>query len=74
MSTAVVPTVNSIAAGNRRPAPFLGAFFVAARYRALLRIRTATDFIERRFADFAGVPYYEPDCRQLWEEVWEKEP
>jgi hypothetical protein len=36
-------------------------------------IRTVTDLMERRFAEFAGVPYQNPLSRQQWEELWETE-
>jgi hypothetical protein len=36
--------------------------------------RTVSDLIERRFAEFAGVPYQNPLSRQQWEELWEAEP
>jgi hypothetical protein len=32
-----------------------------------------SDFIERRFAEFAGVPYQNSLSRQQWEELWETE-
>lgn len=36
-------------------------------------IRQVSDLLERRFAQFAGVPYQTPVCRQQWEELWETE-
>ena len=36
-------------------------------------IRHVGDLMERRFAQFAGVPYQTPVCRQQWEELWETE-
>ena len=73
MSTIIVPTVNSIAMDNRRPVQFMAAFFVALGYHVRIGIRTVTDFIERRFAEFADVPYQNPLSRQQWEELWESE-
>ena len=36
-------------------------------------IRTVSDVLELRFAEFAGVPYQRPLSRQQWEELWETE-
>jgi hypothetical protein len=36
-------------------------------------IRAVSDLLERRFAEFAGVPYRSPVSRQQWEELWEAE-
>lgn len=33
--------------------------------------RTVSNLIERRFAEFAGVPYLDPLNRQEWEDLWE---
>jgi hypothetical protein len=71
VSTVIVPAVNSIAMGNRRPVQFIAAIFVALGYHAQVGIRSVSDLIERRFAEFAGVPYQNPFSRQLWEELWE---
>jgi hypothetical protein len=73
VSTIIVPTVNSIAMDHRRPVQFMAAFFVALGYHVRMGICTVTDLIERRFAEFAGVPYQNPLSRQQWEELWEAE-
>jgi hypothetical protein len=36
-------------------------------------IRIVSDLLERRFAQFARVPYQGPLTRQHWEELWEAE-
>jgi hypothetical protein len=36
-------------------------------------IRTVSDLIQRRFAEFAGVPYQNPVDRQQWEDLRETE-
>jgi hypothetical protein len=71
--TIIVPTVNSIAMDNRRPVQFMAATFVALGYHVRIGIRTVSDLIGRRFAEFAGVPYQNPRSRQRWEELWETE-
>jgi hypothetical protein len=58
---------------HRRPVQFMAAFFVALGYHVRMGICTVTDLIERRFAEFAGVPYQNPLSRQQWEELWEAE-
>jgi hypothetical protein len=73
LSTITVPTVNSIAMDHRRPVQSMAAFFVAFGYHARIGIRTVTDHLELRFAEFAGVPYQNPLSRQQWEELWETE-
>jgi hypothetical protein len=36
-------------------------------------VRIVSDLLERRFAEFAGVPYQGPLSRQHWEAQWEAE-
>jgi hypothetical protein len=74
VSASIVPTVNFIAMDNRRPFQSMAAFSVALGYRVRIGTRTVSDLIERRFAEFAGVPYQNPLSRQQWEELWEEEP
>jgi hypothetical protein len=74
VNTVTVPSVNSIAMGNRRPVQSMAAFFAALGYYVRTGIRTVSDVMERRFAKFARVPYQEPLGRQQWEELWEAEP
>jgi hypothetical protein len=73
VSTFIDPAVNSIAMDDRRPVRFTPAFFVALGYHVRTAIRTVTDLMERRFAEFAGVPYQNPLSRQQWGELWETE-
>jgi hypothetical protein len=56
MSTIIVPTVNSIAINMRRPVEITAAIFVALGNHVRVGIRTLSDLIEHRFAEFAGVP------------------
>ena len=58
---------------NRRPNQSMAALFAPVGYRVRRRVRTVSDLIERRFAEFAGVPYQDPLSRQQWEELWEME-
>jgi hypothetical protein len=70
----IVPTVNSIAIGNRRPVQSIAAFFAALGYNVRIGILTACDLMERRFAEFARVPHYDSASRQQWQEIWDAEP
>lgn len=70
----IVPTVNLIAMDNRRRAQSVAALFTALGYHVRIGIRSVSDLMERRFAEFAGVPYQNPISRQQWEELWETEP
>jgi hypothetical protein len=54
-------------------AEFVAAFLVALGYQLRIGIRAVSDLLERRFAEFAGVPYRSPASRQQWEELWETE-
>jgi ubiquinone biosynthesis protein Coq4 len=58
---------------HRRLVQFMAAFFVALGYHVRKGIRTVSDLMERRFAEFAGVPCQSPLIRQQWEELWETE-
>lgn len=71
MSTVIAPAVNAIAADNRRRTPLLAAFFVALACQMRKAIRTVSDLVERRFAEFAGVPYQNSVDRQQWDDLWE---
>lgn len=73
MSTIIVPAVNSIAIDNRRAVQFMAAFFVALLRQVRIAIHTVGDFMEHRFAEFAGAPYESPTGRQQWEDLWETE-
>jgi hypothetical protein len=72
VSTIVVPTVNSIAMDHHRLVQFRAAFLIALGYHVRKGIRTVSDLMERRFAEFAGVPCQNLSRRQ-WEELWETE-
>jgi hypothetical protein len=65
--------MNSIAVERRMAVPFLAAFVVALRSQVPKAIHAMGDHVERRFAEFAGVPYQSPVIRQKWEELWEME-
>jgi hypothetical protein len=58
---------------HRRLVQFMAAFFIALGCHLRKGIRTVSDLIERRFAEFAGVPCQNPLSRQRWEELWETE-
>jgi hypothetical protein len=74
MSTIIASTLNSIAMDNRRPVPFMAPNFPALVNHLWVSIRTVGDLLERRFAEFAGLPYQDALSRQQWEELWEAEP
>jgi hypothetical protein len=58
---------------DHEPGQFMAAFLVALRYHVRVSIRTSADAIERRFAEFAGVPYQTPASRQQWQDLWQTE-
>jgi hypothetical protein len=74
VNTVIVPTVNSITVDNRRPVRSIAAFFATLGYHVRIVILTRIDLMERRFAQFARVPYHDPANRQQWEELWDAEP
>jgi hypothetical protein len=55
------------------PVQSIAAFFLALGYHVRIGIRTVSDLLEQRLAEFAGVPYQDPLSRQQWEELWETE-
>jgi hypothetical protein len=63
--------MNSIAVEKRQAVPLLAAFVVALRSHVPKAIHAMGDHVERRFAEFAGVPYESHVSRQQWEELWE---
>jgi hypothetical protein len=65
--------MNTIAVEKRQSVPFLAAFVVALRCQVPKAIHAMGDHVERRFAEFAGVPYQSPVSRQQWEELCEME-
>jgi hypothetical protein len=70
MSNVIVPAVNTIAVDNRRPLTLLAVSFVGLGCQVRKSIHTVSDLIERRFAEFAVVPYQNPVDRQQWEDLW----
>jgi broad specificity phosphatase PhoE len=66
--------VDSIAVTIRRPVQMTAAIFVALGKDLRVGIRTVRNLIERRFAEFAGVPYQNAHSRQQWEELFRAEP
>jgi hypothetical protein len=66
----IVASVNSTASDKRRPVQFIAVISSALRSRVRARIYVAIDLVERRFADFARIPYHAPVTRQQWEELW----
>jgi hypothetical protein len=74
VSAVTVPTVNSIAMDNRGLFHSIAAFFVAFAFHLRTGMRSASDIIERRFAEFARVPYQNPLGRQQWEDLWKLNP
>jgi hypothetical protein len=73
MSTITVPAVTCISIDNRRAVQLITALFVALGCQVRKAIHTVGDVIERRFAEFAGVPYQHPANRQQWEDLWATE-
>jgi hypothetical protein len=73
VSTIIGRTMNSIAVEKRQAVPLLAAFVVALRSHVPKSIHAMSDHVERRFAEFAGVPYQSQASRQQWEELWEME-
>jgi hypothetical protein len=67
------PTVNLIAMDTHRPIHFMATLFVALGYHLRIGIFAVSDLMERRFAEFAAVPYESPLSRQRWEELWDAE-
>jgi hypothetical protein len=65
--------MNSIAVEKRQAVPFLAAIVVALRFQVPKALHAVGDHVERRFAEFAGVPYQSPVSRQQWKELWEME-
>jgi hypothetical protein len=48
-------------------------FFAAVGYHVRTSICTVSELIERRFAEFADLPYQNPITREQWEQLWESE-
>jgi hypothetical protein len=66
MSTIIAPTLNSIAVDNRRPVQFMAPIFVDLVNHLWVSIHTVGDLLERRFAEFADLPYQDALSRQQW--------
>jgi hypothetical protein len=73
VSTIIGRAMNSNAVEKREAVPFLAVFVVALRCLLPEAIHAMGDHVERRFAEFAGVPYRSRDSRQQWEDLWEME-
>jgi len=73
VSTVIEPFVNSVATDKMRRLQSIAVTLVDLGYRARAGARTMSEFLERRFAQFAAVPYQSPVSRQQWEELWETE-
>jgi hypothetical protein len=58
---------------DHRPIQFLALSFDVLGWHVRAGALTVGDLFERRFADFAGVPYQNPLRRREWEELWETE-
>jgi hypothetical protein len=65
--------MDSIAVEKHQAVPFFAALAVALRCRMPNAVHAMRDHLERRFAEFAGVPYQAFVSRQQWEELWEME-
>jgi hypothetical protein len=74
VSTVIVPTVTSIVRDPGRAVPSEATFFIALRCDVRIGVLIVFDLIERRFAEFAGVPYHDAPSRQQWEELWDAKP
>jgi hypothetical protein len=72
VNTFILATMNSMASDKRRPVQFIAAISSALRSPVRARIYVVIDLVERRFADFARIPYLAPASRQQWEELWEQ--
>jgi hypothetical protein len=71
VSAILVQSANSAAIDNRRAVQMTARLLMALGCRVCVGIRTVVDLIERRFAEFAGVPYLNPQSRQEWEDLLE---
>jgi hypothetical protein len=56
------------------PVQIMAAISVALKNHVRAGIRNVSDLIERRFADFVGVPHQNFHSRQQWEELLGAEP
>jgi hypothetical protein len=73
VSTSIDEAMNAIAVEKRQAVPFLAAFVVTLRRQVPKAIHAMGDRAERRFSEFAGLPYQSRASRQHWEELWEAE-
>jgi hypothetical protein len=74
MSTVIEPAQYPIVIESSRRSQLVTTVLAALGCNMRVAIRTMSAELERRFATFAGVPYYDPVRRQQWEQVWEGEP
>jgi hypothetical protein len=58
---------------HHRPIQFKALSFDVVGCQLRAGLRTVSDLLARRLAEFAGVPYQNPLSRREWEELWETE-
>ena len=73
VSTIRFRALRLIAADKRPQVHCLAALFRALRTQMRQAIHATGDLVERRFAEFADVPYQSPMSRQHWQDLWETE-
>jgi hypothetical protein len=66
--------MNAITKDDRRGVQSAAALFAALCCYVPKAFHNTGDFLERRFAKFAVVPYLSSARRQQWSDVWETEP
>ena len=59
---------------GRRPSPCMRHVFAVLGDRTRATIRSVSDELQQRFAEFAGVPYQAPHDLEQWKQLWETEP
>jgi hypothetical protein len=74
MNTMIEPAQYPICHESSGRSQFVTTLFVALGWNMRVAMRTMSAELDRRFATFAGVSYYDPVSRQQWEQVWEEEP
>jgi hypothetical protein len=74
MIAIIEPAEHPIAIHSRRQTHFVRNVAVAIGDRTRAAIRAMNEQLERRFAEFAGVPYHDPLDLEQWQLLWETEP
>jgi hypothetical protein len=64
------PAEDSIAVDSQGQLQFVTPTLIHIGYQLGVLIRAVSCKIERHFATFADVPYYDPISRQEWEQLW----